>query len=229
MVQRKRPIDREMDEIYRKVIEMGSIAQKSILLAVESFKELDKEKAKKVFEMDKEIYCMSIEIEQKTLELIALRAPVAGDLRKVGTIMKIITNIARIGRYASDIAEVTVGLEQTEHFKNETSLTRMAELVVQMVNISLNAFMQSSKEKINELNRMEEEVDELFDRTFKEVFTYVSDDPKKMRTGIAHSFVARYLERVGDHAQEIMERVSYMVSGERIIHDVKGMSCKKSG
>mgnify|MGYP001100329653 FL=1 len=169
--------------------------------------------------IDKELYELNIEIEKRCLEVIALQSPVAKDLRTIGTYLKVITDFDRIGRYARDIAEVTAHSAETAHFKPLVSIPHMAKMAEEMVDLSVKAFLERDTEPTKVVFELEDKVDSLYDEIFREVITYMMEDSKKITPGINYLLVARYLERIGDHACNISERVIYMVTGKRVVKE----------
>ena len=210
----------ELKELKNMVEEMGDLSTRAISLAIESLVDLDEDKIKEVSELDKKIYEYDKEIEKKSLNLIALQAPVAGDLRLIGTCLKIITDLDRIGRYSKDITKVSKRLLGQKHMKKLISIPNMAELTIDMVDQSVKSFMDEDETLIDDIYEKEERVDAYYDETFREILTYMMEDSKTITKGTQYVLVIRYLERIADHACNIAERVVYMVTGERIEHEV---------
>jgi phosphate transport system protein len=215
----RRAYETELKELDRLVENMAKRTKEAIELAVESFEKLDLRLAEKVKEIDEEMYDLNIEIEKRCLEVIALQSPVAKDLRTVGTYLKVITDFDRIGRYAKDISDVTVHAQTMAHFKPLVSIPHMAEMAERMVDLSVDAFLSRDTSPTKEVFVLEDKVDSLYDEIFREVITYMMEDSKKIGLGINYTLVARYLERIADHACNISERVIYMVTGERVIKE----------
>jgi len=212
----RKAFEKELDELANEVANMAKLASQSITLAVKSFVDIDLETAKKVFEIDMQLYKMDLDIEKKCLDLIALQTPVARDLRTIGTCLKIITNLDRIGRYAKDISEATANISGKTHFKKLVSIQMMANLTVNMVSNAVQSFIERDISLVKKIFSDEENVDALYEEIFREVLTYMIEDPKTISLGIQYILVARYLERIADHACSIGERVVYMVKGERL-------------
>ncbi len=212
----RKVFEKELVELGDDVAKMANLAVDSISLAVKSLVDLDVELAKKVFEIDVQLYKMDLEIEKKCLDLIALQTPVARDLRTIGTCLKIITNLDRVGRYAADISEVTINISDTTHFKKLVSIQMIANMTVDMVRTAVQSFNSRDVSLVNRIFDEEEKVDALYDEITREVLTYMMEDPKTISRGIQYILVARYLERIADHACSIGERVVYMVQGERM-------------
>lgn len=210
----------QLKELKTKVEEMADLSSKAISLAIESLVELDENKVSKVEKLDKKIYALDRDIEKTSLNLIALQAPVAKDLRMIGTCLKIITDLDRIGRYSKDITKVTKRMLGSTHMKKLVSIPHMADLTIEMVDMSIKAFMDEDISLIDNIFEKEEKVDAYYDEIFREVLTYMMEDNKTITKGTQYVLVIRYLERIADHACNIAERVMYMATGERLEHDI---------
>ncbi len=206
----------EMDGLNREVREMADRTNEAIEKAVKLIATGDVELKVDINRLDKELYHYDNLVEKHCLDLIALYSPVAGDLRTVSTCLKIIEDLNRIGRYAHDIAEVSEVFEVQGHFTRMVNIRHMAELVVDMVHDSIVSFTNREVPMARELFERDDEVDCLYDTIFREILTYMMEDPKKITAGINHILVARYLERIADHSCNIGERVVYMVTGDRM-------------
>lgn len=215
----RKAYENELAELDGRVTEMARKTDEAIRLAVESFEKLDVGMADQVKRLDREAYLLGIEIEKQCLEVIALQSPVAKDLRTIGTYLKVITDFDRIVRYAKDISEVTEHAHLMTHFKPLVSIPMMAQMAVRMVDLSLKAFMDRDTAPTKEVFELEDKVDSLYDEIFREVITYMMEDSRKISIGINYMLVARYLERIADHACNISERAIYMVTGERVVKD----------
>jgi phosphate transport system protein len=213
----RKAYETELDELDRQVELMAKKTSEAIELAVNSFEKLDLDLAEQVKKIDAELYALNVDIEKRCLEVIALQSPVAKDLRTIGTYLKVITDFDRIGRYARDIAEVTGHARSMAHFKPLVSIPHMAKMAEQMVDLSVKAFLERDTGPTKIVFDMEDKVDSLYDEIFREVITYMMEDSKKIGVGINYMLVARYLERIADHACNISERVIYMVTGERVV------------
>jgi phosphate transport system protein len=210
----------EMDRLNEDATRMCDLATQAIEKAVDCVVERDVSKRPEVERIDADIYTLGQTIEKRCLDVIALHAPVAIDLRTISTCLKIVTDLDRIGRYASDIVEVYEELEEDEELRENVDLTHMAGQVVGMVTDAVRSFTKRDAESARGLFERDDEIDCLYKVNFRNVLTYMMEDPKKITTGTNWILVARYLERVADHSCNIGERVVYMVTGERM--DMKG-------
>lgn len=205
----------ELALLHDKLDEMAILARDSISLAVESLEDLDANKAREVFKIDRLMFDLQLDVEQRCLNLIALQTPVARDLRRVGTAFKVVTDLDRIGRYATDIAEITLAFPEKAHLKRLVSIPHMADLTVAMVEKAVKALVQEDLAIAQEIDDDDEAVDSLYDEIFREIVTHMMDSSIRIVTGANYILVARYLERIADHAVNIGERVVFLVTGKR--------------
>ena len=215
----RKAYESELAELDELVGQMARKTNEAIQLAVKSFEKLDTGMAEEVLRIDKQMYLLNNDIEKRCLEVIALQSPVAKDLRTIGTYLKVITDFDRIGRYAKDIADVTIHARSMAHYKPLVSIPHMAEMAVRMVDISVKAFLDRDTQPTKEVFELEDKVDSLYDEVFRETITYMMEDSRKIGIGMNYTLVARYLERIADHACNISERVIYMVTGERVVKE----------
>jgi phosphate transport system protein len=212
----RKVFSKEMTSLDEEVTIMAGLARQAIEKGVKAFVEGDIQLMKEVQQLDEEIYCWDIKIEKHCLDVIALHAPVASDLRTVGTCLKIITDLNRIGRYALDIAEFAEELQGKKHFKKLVSIPHMAELVVAMVTGAVESFVHRDTEEARSLYEKDDDVDHLWESILRESITYMIEDPRKISLGTYYILVARYLERIADHSVNIGEKVAYMITGRRV-------------
>jgi len=205
----------KLDENMATLAELSELA---IRKGVDSLARLDTTVAEEVFTLDQEIYALQVEIEKTCVDLIALYAPVARDLRMITTSLKITTDLDRIGRYAKDIAEITLqfGGEGQTNFKKLVSILHMSELTIQMVDTATSAFLERDADSVRNIMEVDDSVDALHDEVFQEIVKYMMDGSLTIVVGARYILVSRYLERIADHAVNIGERVVYMVTGERL-------------
>jgi phosphate transport system protein len=164
--------------------------------------------------MDKDVDHAYVKLEERIMRVIAMQAPVAGDLRLLLTALKNATDIERLGDYAKDISEITIALRDKPYFTKLINIPRMAEVAIQMVQMSLEAFENQDAALAGEVHAHDDEVDQLFSRTFRILSTYVFEDPKNIEQAFNLMLVARHLERIADHALNIANRTIYMEKGD---------------
>ncbi|MDR5658835.1 phosphate signaling complex protein PhoU [Serpentinicella sp. ANB-PHB4] len=206
----------ELKELNVKLLEMGSRVQNIIELSIQSLSNQDLEGAKKVYELDDEIDQLELEIENRCMKLMALQQPIAKHLRMIVTIIKIITDLERMGDHAVNIAKITLEIGHEPLVKPLIDIPKMAILTEKMVHKSLDAFTKEDIEMAKELDVDDEAVDELYDAIYVELTEMMKEDASIAHQGTKLLFVARFLERISDHATNIGERIVYMVTGERV-------------
>ncbi len=208
--------NQEMDLLNQEVTKMASLAREAVEKAVKCIVTKDPVLKSEVEHLDKEIYHMDQIIEKRCLDVIALHTPVAGDLRTVSTCLKIITDLNRIGRYASDIVEEYDVVTSQNGFPRPVNIPHMAALVQGMVTDAIDCFVRRDDRAARMLFDRDDEVDYLYELNFRAILTYMMEDPRKITVGTHIILIARYLERIADHSCNIGERVIFMVTGERI-------------
>ncbi len=203
---------------------MGTLVEKAVHLSVQSLQDRDQELARQVIEEDDLVDRLEVELEERCMRLIALQQPLAGDLRTIGTVLKVITDLERVADYATNIAEMTVRLAKEPPARLPMDLSRMAGLTQRMLRESLDAFVNRDVELAEAVVRADDPVDEAFSSLYEELMAFVlgrPSEPQGVRQAIHLAFAARYLERIADHATNIAERVIYMVTGKRLAHQMK--------
>ncbi|MCK8826530.1 phosphate signaling complex protein PhoU [Natroniella acetigena] len=208
--------DKDLEKLNQDILKMGSIVEETIYKAVTSLVEQDVELAEEVIKNDDQLDYYEIKIDKKCIKLIALQQPVARDLRQIGMITKIATDLERMGDLAYNIASITKELSAEEFIKSLIDIPRMAEINQQMVRGALESFVNLDAEQAREVGRKDDQVDELDDQIIRELLTYMIEDPKTIKQGNKLMFVSRYLERIGDHVTNICEKVVYIVTAERV-------------
>lgn len=204
----------ELEELQQDILRMGALVEQAIHQAVKSLKEKDTRLAQKVIDDDDKIDHFELEIERRCLTLLALQQPMASDLRVIGTALKIVTDLERMADHATDIAKVTIRLEGQPLIKPLIDIPRMAEIAQQMVRDSLNAYVRRDPELAMEMIERDHEVDHLYRQIFRELLTFMMEDPRTIQQATYLLFVGLYLERIADHATNLGEWIIYMVTGE---------------
>jgi phosphate transport system protein len=210
----------ELNELKIDITKMGQLAKEMLQKAVDSLKNDDIDLACWVQSQKGLIAIMDREIEAKALRLIALYQPMAKDMRTIACCLKLNTYLTRIGRYGKDIAKVTEELHDVRRMKKLVSIPHMAEIVCTMIDDVLIAFTTENLSSIQNLEENESTVDELRYSIFRECLTYMIEDNKNITQGAHYMMVSRYLERCGDHACKIAEKIHYMITGEHIEIDI---------
>jgi len=212
----RRRLSEELEDLKSKTIKMSSLAAAAVEKAVKSLARRNVGLAKRVIKEDDKIDALELEIENKCMHLIALQQPMAKDLRIIGSCLKIITDLERVGDRAADIANITVELAGRPLVKPLVDIPRMAELAVGMLRDSTRAFKEEDSLLAWGLGERDDEVDRLAHQVTRELFSYLVEDPRKTSDAFRLMLVASFLERIADHATNIGERVIYLERGERV-------------
>lgn len=207
--------DNALRELQQDILRMGSLVEEAIALSVQSLVKQDQELAQKVIDGDSAIDDLETQIEEKCIRLLATQQPMAKDLRKIGTAFKIIGDLERMGDHACDIARTTKRIGNEPFIKPLIDIPRMAEITQKMVKDCLDAYVQENVELAQALTKDDDLVDHLHSQIFRELLTYMMEDPHTIRQSTYLLFISRFLERIADHATNIGERVIYLVTGER--------------
>ncbi|MDD5318008.1 MAG: phosphate signaling complex protein PhoU [Candidatus ainarchaeum sp.] len=209
---------RELARLEASVYEMGGLANSMLGESMHALSGLDVSVAEKVIAREKRIEEMDESIEDEALKLIALYQPVARDMRTIASSLKMITYITRIGKYAKDISVHVRELELKKEVKrnNAKKLFKMAKLVSGMVEDALSAYRNRDVSELSGFKERDDEVDKLFAGFFTECEKTSEKECGAVTLCIDHLMIARYLERCGDHACKMAEKVYYMVTGERM-------------
>ena len=177
---------KRLTEIQNDVLVMGGMVSKALLLSIEVLKNKDVELAQELIADDQKINDKRFEIEEKCIQLIATQQPIANDLRIIVAVLNIITEMERIGDYAEGIAKITVMIGDEPPLKPLVDIPRMAEQTVDMLRRSLEAFISQDAEAAMKISAEDDVVDNLYDQIFRELITYMMEDPKTIKIGRAH-------------------------------------------
>lgn len=210
--------DEELSDLKQRLLGMGGLVEKMIAEAMRALTERNAEVAKAVIGMDHEVNRMELAIDALALSILATRQPAARDLRFIATAMKINTDLERIGDTAVNLGERTIELLDEPQLKPYVDLPRMAVLAQDMLKKSLDAFVEGNVKKAREVLAADAQIDDLYTQIFRELLTHMMEDPKAIARGIRLTFIAKYLERIADHATNIAEMVSFLIEGEDIRH-----------
>ncbi len=206
----------QLKDLQIKLLKMGSMVQQIIEESLQALLSQDMEKAQQIHLLDDRIDEMELEIEAECMRLIALQQPMAKDLRIIGTILKAITDLERMGDHAVNIAKQTLLIGEEPFIKPLIDIPKMARLAEAMVSKCLDAFMKQDVEMAREVAHDDDAVDDLYESIYTELMEMMIHDQQIINQAINLLFIGRFLERIADHATNIGERVIYMVTGERI-------------
>jgi phosphate transport system protein len=214
---------KELEGLKESLLKMATLVEEAIHHAVQSLVKRDSELAQRTFQGEEQINALEIAIEDMCLKLLALRQPLAVDLRFITSAMKIITDLERMGDQAVNIAERAISLNQEPQLKPYIDIPRMAEVAQSMVKDVLDAFVNRDSKLARSVCVRDDLVDGLNDQVFRELLTYMISDPKTITRAAHLMIVCRCLERIADHATNIAEDVIFMVDAIVIKHhaDVK--------
>ena len=221
MAKMERPFDEELKSLKEMLLEMAARAEEQIVLAVRALKDREEKMACRVLEREEAVNLLDIEIDGMCMRLLALRQPLATDLRFITSAMKISSDLERIGDLAVNIAERTQDLLKQPELKPLIDIPRMAELAQAMVRDALNAFIQGDDVLARDVCLRDDQVDQLNDQVFRELLTYMMQDPGTISRAVDLILVGRHLERIADHATNVGEDVIYMVKGKTIKHHIE--------
>ena len=206
----------ELAGLRKDLMEMGGLAVWMLRTGMKALKEHDSTLAGNVVARKTDLARMDLAIEDKALRLIALFQPVASDLRLIACVLKMETYLNRVGRYGKDIAAVAVELGGRPHLGKLVSLPYMTDVAAGMVESALRAFETGDLKLVEGFSNQDDELDSMRWSIFRECVTYMMEDPKNITICAHYIMIARYLERVADHACKMAEKIHYMVTGEHI-------------
>ena len=213
-----RHFQRELDDLKTKLAEMAGLAEEAVRGAVDALLERDADKARLVVDRDEAIDDLEIEIEERSVKLLALQQPMASDLRLVAMAMKVSNDLERVGDHAVNIAETVEWLAEAPLFPVVPEIEEMVRLSTLMLNDSLDAFVRGDTTLAREILKRDDRVDELHENTFRILLTHMMEDPRKISAGMDLLLVSGNLERIADLATNVSEDVIYMVDGRIVKH-----------
>ncbi|WIV11358.1 phosphate signaling complex protein PhoU [Proteiniborus sp. MB09-C3] len=206
--------DRELELLNTELIEMGLLIENAIKKAVEALINKDEILAKEAINFDEIIDEKEKEIESRCLKILLQQQPVASDLRLVSTALKMITDMERIGDHASDISEITLRLKDKEYIKNLEHVHQMAQATTKMVKDSIDAFVARDLVLAYEVEDYDDVVDDLFNTVKNELIALIRENAESGEQAVDLLMVAKYFERIGDHAVNIAEWVAFSITGK---------------
>ena len=214
--------DEDLDRLRALISQMGGQAEHAIRESLRCLVQHDLDGAAKVVEDDKKLDALEVETEQRAVQLIALRAPMAADLRDVVAAMKISGVVERIGDYAKNIAKRVPLLEKAHTIEPLSLLPEMGRMATEMVHDVLNAFVARDAEAAEQVIERDKAVDDFYNSIFRTLLTYMMENPGNIGQSAHLLFIAKNVERVGDHATNIAEMVYYAATGDYYVDRPKG-------
>lgn len=206
--------DRQLEQLNNELINMGSLIEEAIEMAITALIKQDVKKAKDVVEFDEEIDEKEREIESLCLKLLLQQQPVARDLRQISAALKMITDMERIGDHAADISEMTILMADKPYIRNIDHLQTMAKETMVMLVKSIEAYVERNQEKAEKVIANDDVIDDLYDEIKMELIEAIQKDANNGEQATDLLMVAKYLERIGDHATNIAEWVIFSITGK---------------
>lgn len=206
--------DDELDSLHHDLIRMGSKAKEQISACITALVDQDAKLAQKIIDDDDIVDGMEIDIEERCVKLIARQQPLASDLRRIFTSIKIVTDLERIADHAVDIAKITLKLKDENYIKPLIDIPRAAEIVQDMIRVSLESYIKLDINMAETIHKKDDEIDALYKQVFSELLVLMMQDPKKINQSTQFLFVFKYLERIADHCTNICEWTVYLMTGD---------------
>jgi len=221
--------DAELATLHRKIAEMGGLAEQQLISAMEALVGRDEELASRIIGRDADLDRGEHEVEALAVRVLALRQPMAKDLREVIAALKISTNLERIGDFSSNCAKRVIALNQVPPTGPMKSLSRMGKTAAGMVNDVIRAYMDENIDLAMNVRDRDAEVDAVYTSLFRELLTYMMESPQQITACTHLMFIAKNIERIGDHATNIAETVCFLVKGhlpdgERLKEDLSSFT-----
>ncbi|MBN1431163.1 MAG: phosphate signaling complex protein PhoU [Methanomicrobiaceae archaeon] len=206
----------ELKKLKDYTLEMGEFSVGMFTDSLKALKDMDEVLAEEVHDRKKKLAYYSNKIDEETLRMLTLYQPVASDIRLISCISQMNTSLYRLGRNGKDIAQLTTSLPNTPHLKVFNSICHMAEYVTEMINDALESFKTEDPSKLLDLEKRDNYVDDLQEAIFRESFTYMMEDNRNISRCIEYVMISRYLERMGDHACLMGEKIYFMIEGKKL-------------
>lgn len=210
----RKTFDLDLVSLQDDIRHMGAVVEEMLGKSMQALETRDASMARDVEDMDDIVDRYNIDIEAKSLRLLALQQPMARDLRVIAAAMKIITDVERAGDYAVDISKIVERLAEADLFKPLDDLPKMVAFVQEMLRETLTAFVTHDLDLVQQMIDHDDEVDRLYHTLYDELTAYIRSDPSITDQAVGLLLIARYLERMADHMTNIGERIYYMETGE---------------
>ncbi|GJQ24424.1 phosphate transport system regulatory protein PhoU [Candidatus Brocadia sapporoensis] len=214
----ERHFDQQLGALRKNLIQMASLVETAIANAIKSLIERNSELASLVVKSDEQVDTLELELEKQCVDLLALRQPMAIDLRFITAAIKITNNLERMGDLAVNIAERVIPLNQEPQLKPLIDIPRMATITQTMVKDSIDAFVNKDTALARAVAERDSTVDSLNDQIFRELLTYMMQDPANITRAVHLILISRHLERIADHSTNIAEEVIYIVKAKVVKH-----------
>ncbi|HWL69853.1 MAG TPA: phosphate signaling complex protein PhoU [Geminicoccus sp.] len=211
-----RAYDDDIEQITRLITEMGAIVEQQVAFATQALAEGDEHAARTVIDRDPQVDALEERLDQTAIRVLAIRQPMAIDLRIIAMALKISNDLERMGDYAVNIAKRVIRLQSQTRIRPIPTMVMMSEMCQEMVKDILDAYIARDPDKAMAVWKRDQEVDNAHNSVFRELLTYMLEDPRKITPCIDLIFIAKNLERIGDHATNIAEKIHYMIHGHEI-------------
>ncbi len=212
----KEKFHQELDALSEDMVTYGELALDMLRNGLQAFSDQDEEMAERVYNMKGQLDQWDRQVEERALRLLTLHQPMAKDLRTLACILKLDTYLYRIGRYGKDIAQDALEMGGRPHVAKLVNIPHQHEIVVEMIRDAMRAFRKDDIAPLADISDRDDQVDAIWDSVFRECLTYMIEDPKNIAPCTHYIMVSRHLERCGDLACKIAEKVHYKVTGEHI-------------
>jgi phosphate transport system protein len=224
----ERHLDEELKQVKEKLLRMATLVEESIAQSIQGLKEEREDLPREVLRREDEVNSLDVEVDSLGLKLLALNQPMAVDLRFITSVLRIGRDLERMSDLAVNIAERTLDHIRLPRLKPLIDIPRMADAAQKMVRDSLKAFIEKDTNLARQICRRDEEVDQLNDQVFRELLTYMMEDPSSISRAVDLILISRNLERIADHATNIARDVIYMVRGEVVRHREDAVVCARA-
>lgn len=208
-------IQDHLRELQGKLNEMSELVVDAVNGSINSLQEKDVETARQIKKDDKRINSLRWDIEEDCIHLIATQQPMASDLRELIALLNIITELERIGDYAAGISKLTILIGDENHVKTLIDIPRMRDIAVDMIENSMKAFINRDAESARMIHRQDDDIDDLYKQVYRELISYMIENPSNITQCTYLVWVAHNIERMGDRVTNICERIIYHATGER--------------
>lgn len=208
--------DQELDSLRALIVQMGGVVESQLQGAIESVMKRDSQMAAQIVQGDERLDEYEMQVDADVIRMLALRQPVALDLREVVSALKIASDLERMGDYAANVAKRATALSQVPAVKPVAGIPRMGKMVLEIIKDVLDAFTERDLDKALAAWHRDEEVDDLYTSLFRETLTYMMEDPRNITPCTHLLFIAKNIERIGDHATNIAENIHFLIEGRPI-------------
>lgn len=208
--------DQELKQLRENLIRMGGLAEAQLDASIQAIVRRDVSLADRILRDDDKIDFLEQEIDSQVVRLLALRQPIGADLREIISALKIASDLERIGDYAANVAKRAMALSMATPVRTMNALPRMGFLAQEIIKDVLDAMVEQDEEKAVTARRRDEELDELYTSLFRELLTYMMEDPRTITPCTHLLFIAKNVERIGDHATNIAETIYFQITGKQL-------------